>query len=229
MLKFGPALLLPLLLLLGCAALEPPSPEPWVPASPVINEARYAHTVQFATDRAELAPDELESLRAFLAALPAEGRFRALVIGHADERASDAYNLALSERRARHVAELVRAHGLERVEITRRALGESRPLDPGHDPAAWARNRRVEILVRHWLVAAPRCGAGERAPALHGQQLLPDLGCASAANLVAMVADPADLAEGRPLGPADGVREAEAVVRYRTDKVRPLADAEAQP
>jgi type IV pilus biogenesis protein CpaD/CtpE len=44
-----------------------------------------------------------------------------------------------------------------------------------------------------------------------------------------MVADPADLAEGRPLGPADGVREAEAVVRYRTDKVRPLLDEGRQP
>lgn len=37
-----------------------------------------------------------------------------------------------------------------------------------------------------------------------------------------MVADPADLPAGRPLGPADGTREADAILRYRTDKVRPL-------
>lgn len=223
------ALALPLLFLGGCTALDPPSPEPWAARAPSVAEARYLHTVHFATDRAELAPAVLESLRAFLAALPAEGRFRALVVGHADERASDAYNLALSDRRARHVAELLRAHGLERVELARRALGESRPIDPGHDEAAWARNRRVEIVVRHWVAEAPRCGEWDRTAALHGQQLLPDLGCATAANLVAMVADPADLAEGRPLGPADGVREAEAVVRYRTDKVRALPNSEGGP
>ncbi len=224
-----PVLLLLPLLVGACAAIDPPSPEPWAARAPSVAESRYAHVVHFATDRAELAADELESLRRFLAALPAEGRLRALVIGHADERASDSYNLALSDRRARHVAELLRAHGLERVELSRRALGESRPVDPGHHEAAWARNRRVEIVVRHWVAEAPRCGEWDRAAALHGQALLPDLGCATAANLVAMVADPADLVEGRPLGPADGVREAEAVVRYRTDKVRPLADDGAGP
>ncbi len=224
-----PVLLLLPLLLGACAAIEPPSPEPRAARAPTVAESRYAHVVHFATDRAELAAEELESLRRFLAALPAEGRLRALVIGHADERANDSYNLALSDRRARHVADLLRAHGLERVELARRALGESRPVDPGHHEAAWARNRRVEILVRHWVAEAPRCGEWDRAAALHGQRLLPDLGCATAANLVAMVADPADLAEGRPLGPADGVREAEAVVRYRTDKVRPLADDRAGP
>jgi len=223
------ALALPLLLIGGCSALDPPSPEPWAPRAPVVTESRYLHTVYFPTDRAELAPAELESLRSFLAALPAEGRYRALVMGHADERASDAYNLALSDRRARHVADLLRAHGLERVEVSRRAYGESRPIDPGRGEPAWARNRRVEILVRHWVAEAPRCGEGDRTPSLHGRQLLPDLGCATAANLVAMVADPADLAEGRPLGPADGVREAEAIVRYRTDKVRPLLDEGRQP
>jgi pilus biogenesis lipoprotein CpaD len=217
-------LALPLLLIGGCTALEPPSPEPWTARAPLVAESRYTHTVHFETDRAELAPSERASLDAFLAALPAEGRYRAVVSGHADERASDAYNLALSERRARHVADLLRAHGLERVEVSPRAHGEGRPVDPGRGEPAWARNRRVEILVRHWVAEAPRCGEGDRTPSLHGQQLLPDLGCATAANLVAMVADPADLAEGRPLGPADGVREAEAIVRYRTDKVRPLAE-----
>ncbi len=211
---------LPLLLLAACGALEPPPPEAWAPRRPEIAEASYAHLVHFATDRAELAAGELEGLEAFLAGLPEGGRWRALVLGHADERASDAYNMALSERRARHVAELLRARGLERVEVALRALGESRPLDPGRGEPAWSRNRRVEIRVRHWTAAAPGCGEWDRRPEVHGQQLLPDLGCATAANLVAMVADPADLAEGRPLGPADGVHAAEAVVRYRTDKVK---------
>lgn len=216
-----PLAALPLLLLAACGALEPP-PAAWAPRRPEIAEASYAYLVHFATDRAELAPGERDRLEAFLAGLPEGGRWRALVLGHADERASDAYNMALSERRARHVAELLRARGLERVEVALRAFGESRPLDPGRGEPAWSRNRRVEIRIRHWTVAAPECGEWDRRPEVHGQQLLPDLGCATAANLVAMVADPADLAEGRPLGPADGVHAAEAVVRYRTDKVKQL-------
>jgi pilus biogenesis lipoprotein CpaD len=222
-----PLAVLPLLLLAGCGALDPPPPEAWAPRRPEIAEASFSHLVHFDTDRAELAAGELAGLEAFLMGLPEGGRYRALVLGHADERASDAYNLALSERRARHVAELLRRRGLDRVELGLRALGESRPLDPGHGEPAWSRNRRVEIRVRHWTVAAPECGEWDRAPAVHGQQLVPDLGCATAANLVSMVADPADLAEGRPLGPADGVHAAEAVVRYRTDKVKqPSKDGE---
>ena len=49
-----------------------------------------------------------------------------------------------------------------------------------------------------------------------------NLGCANQSNLARMVADPRDLVRGRRLGPADGVREAEAVVRYRTDNVKEL-------
>jgi pilus assembly protein CpaD len=55
---------------------------------------------------------------------------------------------------------------------------------------------------------------------------LSNLGCANAVNLGLMVADPADLVTGAPTAPADATREAEAIVRYRTDKVRQL-DPEA--
>lgn len=220
---------LSLVVLAACEAVETPPVEVWAPRLPTIGESELVHSVHFDTDRAELAPAELAGLEAFIASLPETGRLRALVLGHADERASDAYNLRLSERRARHVAALLRGLGVERVELGLRALGERRPLDPGHGEAAWARNRRVEIRVRHWMVDAPACGAWDRASEVHGQQLLPDLGCATAANLVSMVADPADLAEGRPLGPADGIREAEAIQRYRTDKVKQLSEDGLQP
>lgn len=224
--KNRPALLLSILVLAACTGLEAP-PEPWTARRPEIHEARYGHVVRFATDRAELDAGELEGLRAFLASLPKEGRYRALVHGHADERASDAYNLALSDRRARHVAEILRREGLSTVEVTRRAFGERRPVDTGRGEPAWARNRRVEIEIRHWLVDPPGCGEWDRTSGLHGQQLVPGLGCATMANLVQMVADPADLVEGRPLAPGDGLREAEAVQRYRTDKVKqPSRDGE---
>ncbi|MCS6879454.1 MAG: CpaD family pilus assembly lipoprotein [Geminicoccaceae bacterium] len=208
------------ILLVGCATPEPFDLEP--ERGPSVRESRYGFVVRFPTDRAEPEPAERARLEAFLAGLPAEGRYEAIVFGHADERGSDAYNLALSRRRARYVAEILRRRGIDRVELATAAFGERRPLDPGRDETAWARNRRVEVEIRHWVVDAPACAGRDRAPALHGQRLVPELGCATLANLVEMVADPADLAEGRALGPADGVREAEAVQRYRTDKVKPL-------
>lgn len=182
------------ILLVGCTTVEPFDLAP--ARVPVVREARYGFVVHFPTDRAEPDAVERARLEAFLAGLPRVGRYRAIVHGHADERASDAYNLALSQRRARYVAEALRRQGIERVELATSAFGERYPVDPRHGEEAWARNRRVEIEIRHFVVDAPECGEWDRATGLHGQRLLPELGCATLANLVAMVADPADLAEG---------------------------------
>jgi len=55
----------------------------------------------------------------------------------------------------------------------------------------------------------------------------PYLGCVSAVNLRAMVADPADLERGRPLGPADGERQTGAIEAYRQGKIKPFQGAGA--
>jgi pilus assembly protein CpaD len=81
----------------------------------------------------------------------------------------------------------------------------------------------VEVLVSAYEVVLPGCPDWSRDPAFDPRNLpLSNLGCANAVNLGLMVADPADLERGRPLGPADAVRESEAIVRYRTDKVKEL-------
>lgn len=67
------------------------------------------------------------------------------VVGHCDERGSREYNLALGERRAFAVAELLLAHGVRPSQIETRSYGEERPVDPASNEAAWAKNRRVEI------------------------------------------------------------------------------------
>ena len=58
---------------------------------------------------------------------------------------------------------------------------------------------------------------------------LSNLGCANTANLGLMLADPGDLRQGRALGRADGVREAGAISRYETDKVKALPQESGQP
>lgn len=69
---------------------------------------------------------------------------RVTLEGHADERGTRDYNLALGERRANQVAELMRAVGA-RNNIQTLSYGEERPADSAHNEAAWQKNRRVKI------------------------------------------------------------------------------------
>ena len=66
--------------------------------------------------------------------------------GHCDERGTREYNLALGERRSQAVARVMRALGVKSSRIKKVSYGEEKPLDDGHNEAAWGKNRRVEIM-----------------------------------------------------------------------------------
>jgi peptidoglycan-associated lipoprotein len=68
-----------------------------------------------------------------------------LIEGHADERGTREYNLALGERRAQAVAKILRVSGVSADRIETRSWGEERPAAQGHDETAWAQNRRDEF------------------------------------------------------------------------------------
>lgn len=65
--------------------------------------------------------------------------------GHADERGSREYNLALGERRAKAIANYLILQGIDRSRIETVSYGEERPAALGSDEGSWARNRRVEL------------------------------------------------------------------------------------
>ena len=67
--------------------------------------------------------------------------------GHADERGTREYNLALGERRANAVAKYLQANGIASSRIETVSYGKEKPADAGHNEAAWAKNRRVEIVL----------------------------------------------------------------------------------
>jgi pilus assembly protein CpaD len=208
----------------ACTPLEPP-PTPALP-QPRAVAVEYGHVVHFATDQATLAAGEALEIRSFLDALPRDRRLTARIVGHADQRASSAHNQELSVRRAAAVAEVVRAAGYGSAAVTTVAVGESMAAASPQDGRGLARDRQVEILLRGEEIVLPGCPDWSRDPGFDPLNLpLSNLGCANAVNLGLMVADPADLRFGYPTAPADGVREAEAITRYRSDKVRPL-DAE---
>jgi peptidoglycan-associated lipoprotein len=68
--------------------------------------------------------------------------------GHADERGGREYNLALGQKRAEAVARALELLGANPGQIEAVSFGEERPADPGHDEAAWAKNRRVDLKDR---------------------------------------------------------------------------------
>ena len=67
--------------------------------------------------------------------------------GHCDERGTSAYNLALGERRANAVQQYLTVLGVDVDRLSTISYGEEQPLDPGHDEAAWSRNRRAHFVL----------------------------------------------------------------------------------
>jgi peptidoglycan-associated lipoprotein len=109
--------------------------------------ATLEELVFFDYDMSEIRTDAATSLRAKVAILRASPEVRLRIEGHADERGSTEYNIALGNRRAEAVRQFLTGFGLaeNRFEIV--SLGEGRPLQQGSNEAAWARNRRGEFVI----------------------------------------------------------------------------------
>ena len=95
----------------------------------------------FATDKFNINRSGRQSLADFFTTTRARGY---IITGHTDSRASDAYNIRLSQNRANSVARVARSVGANVVEI--RAYGERQPRVANTSPANMAQNRRVEII-----------------------------------------------------------------------------------
>ncbi len=181
-----------------------------------VDRAQYRHTVFFQTDRDNLVGAEQDRLIAFLRAVRPTDRDSIRVEGHADERASDLYNLDLASRRMEAVGLFLKDHGIERLDLQASAFGEQAPAAEGNNERAWKKNRRVEIVLERYLVTPPACPDWSRRTGVDfANRPHTNFGCATQTNLGLMIANPRDLVRGRTLGPADGVHQAEGVVRYR--------------
>jgi peptidoglycan-associated lipoprotein len=67
--------------------------------------------------------------------------------GHCDERGTVEYNLALGERRANSAKRYLSSLGLTVNRVSTISYGKEKPLDPGHNEEAWAKNRRDHFIV----------------------------------------------------------------------------------
>jgi peptidoglycan-associated lipoprotein len=102
----------------------------------------------FEFDRYELTDAARTSLGELAQALRANPRLGLLLEGHADDRGTPEYNLALGERRAQAVKDFLVAAGVDASRLATVSYGEERPVDPAQDEIAWALNRRVHFVVR---------------------------------------------------------------------------------
>jgi peptidoglycan-associated lipoprotein len=103
--------------------------------------------VQFEYDESEITAAAERILRAKLPILRNSPTVRLRLEGHADERGSTEYNLALGSRRAESVREFLSGFGISADRFTTTSFGEERPAINRMDEAAWAQNRRVEFVI----------------------------------------------------------------------------------
>ena len=102
--------------------------------------------VYFDFDSANLTPEAQMVVEAHAQYLSGNPGMAVVLEGHADERGTREYNLALGERRANSVSEIFQALGVAPDAIRTISYGEERPVSMGQDEGAWSLNRRVEIL-----------------------------------------------------------------------------------
>jgi peptidoglycan-associated lipoprotein len=155
----------------ACASNPPPEPEPApapsetavvtpprvspppatttpTPSGPVAGSradfaAKATDRVYFDYDQHNLDDADRSALASQLAWLKQYPRTRVEIQGHADERGTQDYNIALGARRAEAVSSYLKAQGIAADRIQTISFGKDKPLDMGHDESAWARNRNA--------------------------------------------------------------------------------------
>ncbi|RJQ70951.1 MAG: peptidoglycan-associated lipoprotein Pal [Desulfobacteraceae bacterium] len=103
--------------------------------------------ILFEFDSAALLPESQRVLIEKAAYMRANSDIRVTIEGHCDERGTDAYNLALGERRAEAAKNFLVNLGISAARISTISYGEERPIDPAHNEAAWSKNRRAQFVV----------------------------------------------------------------------------------
>lgn len=104
--------------------------------------------VFFGFDKYDLAGEARRTLELQAAWLKKYPQYKVVVEGHADERGTREYNLALGERRANSVKDYLIALGIDPSRVETISYGKERPVALGHDEESWAKNRRSVSVIR---------------------------------------------------------------------------------
>ena len=102
-------------------------------------------TIYFEFDKSNLTSKSIQTLKSTVNALNDNSSIQITLAGHADERGTREYNLALGQRRAETVSDYLVLNGISKNRITVKSYGEERPAVSGQDEKSYSKNRRVEI------------------------------------------------------------------------------------
>jgi peptidoglycan-associated lipoprotein len=110
--------------------------------------ANVGDRVFFDTDRSTIRPDQRTTLERQAAWMGRFPQVQVMLEGHADERGTREYNLALGQRRANSARDVLVAGGVAPARISTISYGKDRPAALGSNEQAWSQNRRAVTVVR---------------------------------------------------------------------------------
>jgi peptidoglycan-associated lipoprotein len=106
-----------------------------------------SQSIYFDFDKSDLKPEAQATLKKKADWLRMNPGYSVRIEGNCDERGTNEYNLALGERRAASAKKFLAALGIAENRMSIISYGEERPVDPGHNEAAWAKNRRDDFRL----------------------------------------------------------------------------------
>jgi peptidoglycan-associated lipoprotein len=130
------------------AEKEKPAVAAAAPVAAAVSPIAGFDYIYFDFDKFNIKPGARENLRKLADWMNGNAGSNILIEGNCDERGTVEYNLALGERRATSAMKYLTNLGIVKNRISTISYGKERPVDPGHDEAAWAKNRRDDFTVK---------------------------------------------------------------------------------
>jgi peptidoglycan-associated lipoprotein len=120
---------------------------PVVPGTPRDFTVNVGNTVYFTTDQVEVAADSAQTLKGQAGWLNQYSQYTILIEGHADERGTREYNLALGAQRAANVKAYLISQGVQAARLRTITYGKERPVATCNDISCWSQNRRAVTVL----------------------------------------------------------------------------------
>jgi len=110
-------------------------------------ESSLLKDIHFDSDKYDIRSEDAGILKETAALLMKYPKVKIQIEGHCDERGTAEYNLALGERRSNSAKKYLISLGVPEGRISTISYGKEKPLDPGHNEEAWAKNRRDHFII----------------------------------------------------------------------------------